>query len=137
MAKIATVPKNIREIKSKFMFGLTIRQLCCFGLAGAAGIPVYFALRQFVGNDLATIVMVAVMFPFFFVALYEKDGMPAERILYLMLMQRFVRPGIRRYRTEEDPNNAAENSRQKTRHKERGKRIAGHRSKKKEAKRQR
>ena len=44
--------------------------------------------------------MVVVMLPFFFLAMYEKDGFPAEKILYFMLRQKVLTPGIRPYKSE-------------------------------------
>ena len=40
------------------------------------------------------------MLPFFFLAMYEKDGFPAEKILYFMIRQKFLTPGIRPYKSE-------------------------------------
>ena len=36
----------------------------------------------------------------FFLAMYEKDGFPAEKILYFMLRQKVLTPGIRPYKSE-------------------------------------
>ena len=44
--------------------------------------------------------MVALMLPFFFLAMYEKDGFPAEKILYFMIRQKFLVSGIRPYKSE-------------------------------------
>ena len=44
--------------------------------------------------------MVGAMLPFFFLAMYEKDGFPAEKILYFMLRQKVLTPGIRPYKSE-------------------------------------
>ncbi len=44
--------------------------------------------------------MVMIMLPFFFAAMYRKYGFPAEKYAYLMIRQKFLVPGIRRYRTE-------------------------------------
>ena len=44
--------------------------------------------------------MIAVMFPLFFAGIYERDGMPAEKILRDIIRVRFVWPGNRPYRTE-------------------------------------
>ena len=38
------------------------------------------------------------MLPFFFVAMYEKDGVPAEQYLWQIITMKFLRPGIRRYK---------------------------------------
>jgi hypothetical protein len=40
------------------------------------------------------------MLPFFFFAMYEKDGFPAEKILLHIIRQKFLRPGIRVYRSQ-------------------------------------
>mgnify|MGYP000279043616 CR=1 FL=1 len=37
---------------------------------------------------------------FSFLAMYEKDGFPAEKILYFMIRQKFLTPGIRPYKSE-------------------------------------
>lgn len=37
---------------------------------------------------------------FFLLAMYEKDGFPAEKILYFMIRQKFLTPGIRPYKSE-------------------------------------
>ena len=75
------VPKDMSKVKSKIMFGLTKRQLVCFGAAAAVGVPTYFLTRGIIGNSAAVIVMILFMLPAFFMALYEKDGQPAEKIL--------------------------------------------------------
>ena len=37
---------------------------------------------------------------FFFLAMYEKDGFPAEKIAYFMVRQKLLAPAIRPYRAE-------------------------------------
>ena len=76
MAISVAVPKNLSGIKTKVALNLTKRQLICFSGAGAVGIP------------------------FFFFAMYEKNGFPAEKILYFMIRQKFLTPGIRPYKSE-------------------------------------
>jgi hypothetical protein len=41
-----------------------------------------------------------VAMPFFFFAMYSKDGFPAEKILMFMIRQKFLMPGIRPYKSE-------------------------------------
>ena len=41
-----------------------------------------------------------VAMPFFFFAMYSKDGFPAEKILKFMIRQKFLTPGIRPYKSE-------------------------------------
>ena len=50
--------------------------------------------------SLIHIFMMGAMLPFFFFAMYEKNGFPAEKILYFMLRQKILTPGIRPYRSE-------------------------------------
>lgn len=95
-----SVPKDLSNIKTKIAFGLTGRQLVCFGGAGAAGFPFYYFSKQAIGIQAASLLMVGLMLPFFFLALYEKDGFPAEKVLYFMVRQKFLTPGIRPYRSE-------------------------------------
>ena len=41
-----TVPKDLTHVKSKVLFGLTKRQLVCFGGALLTGGPLYFLYPQ-------------------------------------------------------------------------------------------
>ena len=41
-----TVPKDLTRVKSKIVFGLTKRQLICFGGALLVGVPIYSLLRS-------------------------------------------------------------------------------------------
>ena len=91
---------DISKIKSKIVFNLTKRQLVCFGAAAIIGVPAYIFSRGAIGNSAAALVMIAVMFPLFFAGIYEKDGMPAEKILRDIIRARFVWPGKRPYMTE-------------------------------------
>ena len=94
------VPKDLSKVKTKVALNLTKRQIICFSLAGVCGVPVYFLTKNSLGPDVAATLMVIAMLPFFFLAMYEKDGFPAEKILYHMIRQKFLRPGIRVYRSE-------------------------------------
>ena len=79
---------------------LTKRQLICFGGAAAVGIPFYLVTKGVLGTQASALIMVALMLPFFFLAMYEKDGFPAEKILYFMVRQKILTPGIRPYKSE-------------------------------------
>jgi len=92
--------KDLSKVKTKIVFNLTLRQLICFGAAAVIGIPAYILMRGAIGNSTAAILMIMIMLPFFFIGIYEKDGMPAERILRNFVRARFVWPGKRLYITE-------------------------------------
>lgn len=100
MAISVAVPKDLSGIKTKVALNLTKRQLVCFGGAAAVGVPFYLMAKGTLGTQAAALIMVALMLPFFFLAMYEKDGFPAEKVLYFMLRQKILTPGIRPYRSE-------------------------------------
>lgn len=93
------VPKDLSKIKTKLAFNLTKRQLICFSLAGFVGLPVYFFTRGAIGNSAAVLLMIGLMMPFFFFAMYERDGQPAEKLLKNRLRYKLW-PKERPYRTE-------------------------------------
>ena len=69
------VPNDLSKIKTKIAFGLTKRQLICFGIAAAVGIPTYLLARTAIGNTGAMLLMIALMLPLFLLAMYERDGL--------------------------------------------------------------
>ena len=95
-----SVPKDLSKVKTKVALNLTKRQLVCFGIAALIGVPIYLLTRKALGNSVAALLMIAVMLPFFFLGIYEKDGMPAEKIMLNYVRYRFVWPGTRPYKTE-------------------------------------
>ena len=95
-----TVPKDLSKVKTKVALNLTKRQLVCFGAAAAIGVPTYIFTRGAIGNSAGALLMIAVMFPLFFMGIYEKDGMPAEAILRNFARTRFAWPGRRPYMTD-------------------------------------
>ncbi len=94
------VPNDLSKIKTKIAFNLTKRQLICFGAGAAIGVPAYLLTRQAIGNTGALFVMLAIMLPAFLLAMYEKDGLPFEKVIRNIIQVKFTRPGIRPYRTE-------------------------------------
>ena len=95
-----SVPNDLTKIKSKLAFNLTKRQLICFGAAAAVGVPLYLLTRGALGNSAALLLMLAVMLPAFLLAMYERDGLPLEKVLYHIIRAKYLRPGVRLYRTE-------------------------------------
>lgn len=95
-----TVPKDLTKVKSKVMFGLTKRQLVCFGTAALIGVPLFFLLRKPAGSSAATLCMIVVMLPFFLLAMYERHGQPLEVIAGQIVQTVFLRPKERPYQTD-------------------------------------
>ena len=92
-----SVPKDLTKVKNKIIFNLTKRQLICFGIAAAVGLPFYFLSRGIIGSSNATTGMCLLMLPAFLFAMYEKDGLPLEKVLKNMITVKFIRPPVRKY----------------------------------------
>ena len=75
------------------------RQLICFSIAAAVGVPIFFLAKAHLDLSTAAMLMVVIMLPFIFFALYEKDGQPAEKYLYHIVQSMFIRDKVRPYRT--------------------------------------
>jgi hypothetical protein len=95
-----TIPKDLAVVKTKVALNLTKRQLVCFSCAAVLGIPVYLLTRHGLGNSGAVLLMMGLMLPFFFLAMYERNGQPAEKLLLNYLRVKLFWPGIRPYMTE-------------------------------------
>ena len=89
------IQKDFSKVKNKVALGLTKRQLTCFALAALAGIPTYILLNKVISVDIAGVIMIIVMLPFFLFALYEKDGQPLEEVLKNVIMEKYIRPQVR------------------------------------------
>ena len=95
-----SVPKDLTKVKNKIIFNLTKRQLICFGIAAAVGVPFYFLTRGIIGSSNAATGMCLLMLPAFLFAMYEKDGLPLEKVLKNMITVKFIRPPVRKYQME-------------------------------------
>jgi hypothetical protein len=85
------IPNDLSKIKTKVAFNLTKRQLLCFGCAAVIGIPTYLLTRSAIGNSMALFLMIALMLPAFMLAMYERDGLPAEKVARNILRVMFIR----------------------------------------------
>ena len=82
MAIRVNVPRDLSRVKEKVAFNLTKRQLICFTLAGMIGVPIFFLVKSVSDNvSASTFLMMAVMMPLFFMAMYEKNGETIERVI--------------------------------------------------------
>ena len=99
MASYISVPRDLTRVKTKVFFGLTKRQLVCFGVAALIGVPPFFLIKCSGNMSLAALGMIIIMLPLFFLAMYEKDGQPLEVIARHFLQSKFIRPRVRPYQT--------------------------------------
>ena len=87
------VPNDLSRIKTKLAFNLTKRQLICFSIAGGIGIPFYLFTRSL-------FLMIGLMMPCFLFAMFEKDGLPFEKVLRNIIRTKFLLPRVRPYKTD-------------------------------------
>ena len=94
-----TIPKDLSRVQSKVLFGLTKRQVICFGAAAIIGVPLFFLSRGTLGTTTAALCMILVMLPFFLFAMYQRNGQPLEVFLGHLIQNKFLRPKVRIYQT--------------------------------------
>jgi len=94
------IQKDFSGVKTKVAFGLSKRQLICFGLGAVVGITTYLFLKSRLSTDIAGVIMILVMLPFFVLGQYEKDGKPLEEIIKNVIKEKYLRPQIRPVKTE-------------------------------------
>lgn len=78
------VPKEITEYKEKILFGLSIRQLICFGSAITLGIGSYYFISKYINQNLASYIVILETIPLFALGFFKKDGFTFEK--YVMLI---------------------------------------------------
>ena len=100
MAQHIKIPKDVSEIREKFILGLTKRQFICFGLGFLIGIPTFFLMRKLgLPIEVAIFAMGLVAFPAIICGIYKKNGLYFEK--YIKLMIRFSKkPHTRTYKSE-------------------------------------
>lgn len=89
---VVSVPKELKKIQSKLFFGLTKRQLIGFGSAIAIGLVVFFLFKSLTNIDVAMYALFIAVAPIFFITIYTKDGMPAEKWIKLILEYKYLNP---------------------------------------------
>lgn len=92
------IPKDLGEIKQKFIFGLTKRQAICFGIGFAIGIPVFFLTKGIMGQSGGIAMMGIVASPALICGMYKKNGLYFETYIKYMFMY-FKSPRIRTYKS--------------------------------------
>jgi hypothetical protein len=63
MAHYVSIPKDLNDIKEKFIMGLTKRQVICFSIGLVIGAPVFFITKSAVGLTTAMFAMGACAAP--------------------------------------------------------------------------
>ena len=61
--------------------------------------PLFFLAKGALGTTTAALCMILVMLPFFLFAMYERNGQPLEVFLGHLIQNKFIRPKVRIYQT--------------------------------------
>lgn len=94
---VVSIPKELKNIKSKLFFGLTKRQLIGFTIALAISLPVFFLLKSF-SLDIALYGLFFTASPVIFATIFTKDGMPAETWIKLYVEYKYLNPQNRYFK---------------------------------------
>ena len=97
MAHYVSIPKDLNDIKEKFIMGLTKRQVLCFGIGLVLGAPVFFLTRNALGMSGAIFAMGAVAAPAILCGLYRKNGVFLEKQIKFM-REYFTKPRKRYFK---------------------------------------
>ena len=104
---VVSIPKELKNIKSKLFFGLTKRQLIGFGLALGIGLPVFLLLKKY-SLDIAMYGLFFAALPIIFCTIFVKDGMPAEAWIKLILEYKYLNPQKRYFKVSKRNRGLAE-----------------------------
>ena len=96
--RVVSIPKDLNDIKEKFIMGFTKRQVICFGIGLVIGAPVFFLSRAALGMSGAIFAMGACAAPAILCGLYRKNGVYLEKQIKYMY-EYFTSPRKRYYHT--------------------------------------
>jgi len=96
--RVVSIPKDLNDIKEKFIMGFTKRQVICFGIGLVIGAPVFFLSRAALGMSGAIFAMGACASPAILCGLYRKNGVYLEKQIKYMF-EYFTSPRKRYYHT--------------------------------------
>ena len=99
MAQYVQIPKDFDVVKKKLVFGLTKRQVICFAIGFALGLPVFFLTKNALGLTTAITLMGLVAAPAIFCGLYYKNGLYFEQVVKNMIAF-YKNPQVRIYKSE-------------------------------------
>ena len=98
MAHFVRIPKDLNDIKEKFMFNLTKRQVVCFAIGLSIGFPAFFIVKSSLGLSGGIVVMGLLAAPAIVCGLYRKNGVFFEKHIKFMF-EFFRKPRKRYYKT--------------------------------------
>lgn len=98
MAHYIRVPKDLNDIKEKFILNLTKRQVICFGIGFIIGLPVFYVTKKYMDISNAVALMGISAAPAIICGVFKKNGVFFEK--HIKFMYEFLKkPRTRYYRS--------------------------------------
>lgn len=94
------IPKEIRDYKEVIFAGLNLRQIISLSVAFAINVPLYLVSKPYIGDELASWLVMFVGVPVFLIGFIKFDGMPFEKYFQIMVRFNFIVPRKRKYKIE-------------------------------------
>lgn len=95
-----SIPKDLSKLKPRLFFGLNKRQFFCIALAVIVAVPAYFFISYYLNSEVAGWVTVILAVPIFACSFIEKNALPLEKYVLMVIRVRIFGNLTRPYRTE-------------------------------------
>lgn len=90
------IPKEIKEYKEKFLFGLTVKQFICLALALLICVPLYIFGKEFMPEELVSWVVIIVAAPILGIGFIKYHNMTFIQLMK-KLFYSYFHPQRRKY----------------------------------------
>lgn len=94
------IPKEVRSFKETIFIGLTLRQIICLGIALSINVPMYIFLKPYIGDEVASWIIMFTGVPLFLIGFFKFNGLPFEKYALIVLKFKLFIPQKRKYRVE-------------------------------------
>lgn len=94
------IPKEVRSYKETIFFGLTLRQIICLSIALSINVPMYIFLKPYIGDEIASWIIMFTGVPLFLVGFFKFNGLPFEKFALIVLKFKLFIPQKRKYKVE-------------------------------------
>ncbi|WMJ77850.1 PrgI family protein [Sedimentibacter sp. MB35-C1] len=94
------IPKEIRDYREAIFAGLNLRQIISLAVAVAINVPLYVYIKPYIGDEIASWLVIITGIPIFLIGFIKFDGMPFEEYFKVILRFYFLKPRKRKYKVE-------------------------------------
>ncbi len=91
------IPKEIKEYKERFVFGLTVRQCASAAAALCVCVPLYIFGKDALGGDVTGWLVMLAAAPILAFGFFRYNGLNFEDFLRLLYRQKWAEPQKRKY----------------------------------------